>query len=231
MTPPRSIAYLGNSLTVQKAGYRPALHQRLEQHWEAPLLQVNAGLGGVGSLACACLLDLLVQRHQPDLCLIECSAADMLGATSPAQIGPSLETIVRELLTAAVEPVLLHLPWRRSKPAQRTSTLAAYQRVADHYGICSVSLWDRWLPHDGALLDDGKHLTRQGGEEVADAIAPLLATAWMQRRERPQIPPPPAPAAHPMAGGRSLGSPDQPHRPLPPQPFSPLPSHAGGARG
>ena len=89
MTPPRSIAYLGNSLTVQKAGYRPALHQRLEQHWEAPLQQVNAGLGGVGSLACACLLDLLVQRHQPDLCLIECSAADMLGATSPAQIGPS----------------------------------------------------------------------------------------------------------------------------------------------
>jgi acyl-CoA thioesterase-1 len=189
MTPPRSIAYLGNSLTVQKAGYRPSLHQRLEQHWEAPLQQVNAGLGGVGSLACACLLDLLVQRHQPDLCLIECSAADMLGATSHAQIGPSLETIVRELLAATVEPMLLHLPWRYSKPAQRASTLAAYQRVADHYGICSVSLWDRWIPHDGALLDDGKHLTRQGGSEVADAIAPLLATAWMQRRERPQIPP------------------------------------------
>lgn len=190
MTPPRSIAYLGNSLTVQKTGYRPALHQRLEQHWETPLQQVNAGLGGVGSLACACLLDLLVRRHQPDLCLIECSAADMLGATSPAQIGPSVDTIVRELLAAGVEPVLLHLPWRRSMPAQQASTLGTYQRVADHYGIRSVSLWDRWLPHDGALLEDGKHLTRQGGTEVAAAIVPLLAAAWKQRLGRPSTPPP-----------------------------------------
>ena len=119
MSAPRSIAYLGNSLTVQKAGYRPALHQRLEQHWGAPIQQVNAGLGGVGSLACSCLLDLLVRRHKPDLCLIECSAADMIGATPHTQIGPSVETLVRELLVASVEPVLLDLPWRHSEPAQR----------------------------------------------------------------------------------------------------------------
>jgi acyl-CoA thioesterase I len=186
MSTPRSIAYLGNSLTVQKAGYRTALHQRLEQYWGASLHQVNAGLGGVGSLACAILLDFLVLRHLPDLCLIECSAADMLGATSPAQIGPSLETIVRELLAASVEPVLLHLPWRDSEPVPRANTLAAYQSVADHYRIPSLSLWDRWHPHDGALLDDGKHLTRQGGREVADTIVPLLAAAWMQRVERPR---------------------------------------------
>ena len=191
MSAPRSIAYLGNSLTVQKAGYRPALHQRLEQHWGAPIHQVNAGLGGVGSLACSCLIDLLVLRHKPDLCLIECSAADMIGATPYPQVGPSVETLVRELLAAAVEPVLLHLPWRHSEPAQRERTLAAYQRVGDHYGISSLSLWDRWLPHDGALLDDGKHLTRQGGSEVADAIVPLLADAWMQRLKGPRTSPPP----------------------------------------
>jgi len=190
MSAPRSIAYLGNSLTVQKAGYRPALHQRLELHWGASLHQVNAGLGGVGSLACACLLDLLVLRHKPDLCLIECSAADMIGATPTTQVGPSVETLVRELLAAAVEPVLLHLPWRHSEPAQRERTLAAYQRVGDHYGISSLSLWDRWLPHDGALLADGKHLTRQGGSEVAEAIVPLLADAWMQQLEGPRTSPP-----------------------------------------
>jgi len=175
---------------VQKAGYRPALHQRLEQHWQAPLQQVNAGLGGVGSLACACLLDLLVLRHRPDLCLIECSAADMRGATPAAQIGPSFETIVRELLLAAVEPVLLHLPWRRSEPAQRASTLAAYQCVADHYAISNVSLWDRWMVHDGALLADGTHLTRLGGEEVAEAITPLLDAAWRRRQPRLPLPQP-----------------------------------------
>lgn len=191
MSAPRSIAYLGNSLTVQRAGYRPALHQRLEQRWGAPIQQVNAGLGGVGSLTCACLLDLLVLRHQPDLCLIECSAADLMGATPHTQIGPSVETLVKELLDASVEPVLLHLPWRHSEPAQRELTLAAYQRVGDHYGISILSLWDRWLPHDGALLDDGKHLTRQGGSEVADAIVPLLADAWMQRMEAPRTSPPP----------------------------------------
>lgn len=190
MSPPRCIAYLGNSLTVQKAGYRPALHERLEQHWGTPLRQVNAGLGGVGSLACACLLDLLVLRHSPDLCVIECSAADMLGATPAPQIAPSLETIVRLLLAAGVEPVLLHLPWRLCPPEPRAGTLAAYQSVADHYQISSVSLWDRWIPHEGALLADGTHLTRQGGAEVAETIVPLLDSAWMQRKPRAALPQP-----------------------------------------
>jgi hypothetical protein len=68
--------------------------------------------------------------------------------------------------------------------------LAAYQRVADHYGISSVSLWELWMPHDGALLADGTHLTRLGGEEAAEAIAPLLDAALKQRRPRLPLPQP-----------------------------------------
>lgn len=149
MTDPRSVAYLENSLKVQKAGCRPALHQRLEQHWEVPMQQVNAGLGGVGSLAC--------------ICLLESIAVDMLGATSPAQLGPSLELSVREVLAAAVEPVLLHLPWRRSEPAQRANTLGTYYHLSDYSGIWSLRLWNRWLPHDDALLEASAGSCRLGG--------------------------------------------------------------------
>ncbi len=170
---PKTVAYLGNSLTVQRAGYRPQLHDLLRNCWGQDLSEVNAGLGGVGSLACAALLDLLVTRHRPDLCLVECSAADMMGATPPRQIGPSIESIGRGLIDAGVTPVFLHLPWR-DVPAARDSVLAAYDEVARHLHIRTIDLWPVWTPHDGALLTDGQHLTRQGGVEVAQAIADRL---------------------------------------------------------
>jgi hypothetical protein len=190
MTQPRSIAYLGNSLTVQKAGYRPALHQRLQQRWGMDLQQVNAALGGVGSLACASLLDLLVVRHAPSLCLIECSAADMRGATQSGEIGPSVETIVRDLIAAEITPLLLHLPWRHCTAERRTATLQSYEAIAVHYGIGSLSLWDRWIPHDGALLSDGQHLSRQGGEEVAELIGEWMETAIPAYPRPGSLPPP-----------------------------------------
>ena len=142
-----------------------------------PLQEVNAGFGGVGSLACACL--------------IESSAADMLGATSPGQIGQSLETSVRELLAAAVERVLTRLPRASASLPNGRARLALIfaWTITTESAACRSGITGS--PHDGALLDDGKHLTRQGGSEVTDAIAPLLAAAWMDRLgwSRAQRPP------------------------------------------
>lgn len=171
-TAPTSVAYLGNSMTVQRAGYRPQLHALLQQRWGADLKQVNASLGGVGSLACAGLLDFLVLRHRPDVCLVECSASDMIGATPAGRIGPSIEAITRGLIAVGVTPVFVHLvtvPGVAS-PA-RDTTLAQYGRVAHHYGVTVIDLWGRWEPHEGAMLADSIHLTRQGGGDVADHIA------------------------------------------------------------
>lgn len=172
-TTPRSIAYLGNSLTVQKAGYRPPLHEALRRRWGDDLVQVNAGLGGVGSLACAALIDFLVLRHQPDVCIVECSGADMAGATPLDQVAGSMESIVRRLVAAGITPVIVHFDWAPTQ-VHRSSVLEMCDRIARHYGVTTITVSHHWTAHPGATNSDGFHLTRQGGVEVAHAVAEAL---------------------------------------------------------
>ena len=69
---PGPVAYLGNSVTAQKDGFRTLLHPLIEAECENRLRAVNAGFGGVGSLASVCFMDRLVVRHAPRLCFIAC---------------------------------------------------------------------------------------------------------------------------------------------------------------
>ena len=87
---PASIAYLGNSVTVQKDGYRPHLHAGLIRRFGRAHRQINAGFGAVGSLGSVCTMDDLVIRHRPALCFVECMTGDM-GVGLHADIGPALE--------------------------------------------------------------------------------------------------------------------------------------------
>ena len=96
-----------------------------------------------------------------------------------------------------------------SKPAQRASTFGAYFRVDDHYGICSVSLWDHWLPprRCPAGRRETSHPSgwiRSYGRDRAPVGCRLDGPTGMVTCAAA----PPAPASHPMTGGRSLGSPD-----------------------
>src|SRR6266516_2318846 len=85
------IAYLGNSVTAQREGFRPLLHERLTAHFGQPHRLINAGLGGVGSLASLFTMEDLVLRFAPDLCFIECTTGDMGVRTPVTTIGPILE--------------------------------------------------------------------------------------------------------------------------------------------
>ena len=171
-----------------------------------PLQEVNAGFGEVGSLACACL--------------IESSAADMLGATSPGQIGQSLETSVRELLAAAVERVLSRLPRASASLPNGRARLALIfawtittESAACRSGITgsptTVPCWT--TGNISPVRVDQKSRTR--------SRPCWLPPGWTDWDGHVRSRSPPAPASHPMTGGRSLGSPDQPHIALPLQLF------------
>jgi hypothetical protein len=54
---PVVIAYLGNSVTAQKDGYRPYLHKGLVKRFGHEHKAVNAGFGGVGSIGSVCTMD------------------------------------------------------------------------------------------------------------------------------------------------------------------------------
>src|SRR5436305_597593 len=79
-TRPGAIAYLGASVTQQRDGFRPRLHARLEESLAAPRM-VNAGIGGVGSMAGLFYMDDFVLPRRPELCLVEFLTADIGGFT------------------------------------------------------------------------------------------------------------------------------------------------------
>lgn len=164
---PKTIAYLGHSVTAQALGYRVLLHERLRRVTEQPHASVNAALGGVGSLVSACLLDYLVLRHRPQVCLIETSLADAAGATPAPWIGPSVEGIVRRLLGCGILPVIVHLPRNDIAGDKLQAIRETVTVVAAHYDVPEIDLG---LTAPESWLSDGVHTTAQGADAYATTV-------------------------------------------------------------
>jgi hypothetical protein len=194
---PCTIVYLGNSITAQKDSYRIPLHNHIVAHFRKVHKPVNAGLGGVGSLACAFLIDELVLRHRPALCFVECSAADTGRATPHDAVGPSVEGIIRQLLTAGTRVVLLHLFRRADMAIEKEKILGIYESLAEHYGIPSIHL-DRLFSEQIAsgmvreeeLFHDGIHTTLKGaaltGRIIFSALNELFRISSISETDLPQ---------------------------------------------
>jgi hypothetical protein len=161
------IAYLGISITAQRNSYVDPLHQLLVSHWGVQLRPVRAGLGGVGSLACAGLLDYLVLRHSPDICFIECSLSDSRGATPIDWIHSSVSSIVADLRFAGVQPIFLHMPVFCSDGANSIVVDQIYSSIADKYGISSIDVRDIGASSN---YSDGIHPNKEGSSEIADVV-------------------------------------------------------------
>lgn len=203
---PEGVAYLGNSVTAQRNGYRTRLHEWLRTWSGQPLREIPAGIGGVGSFGCAFLLQNHVLRHRPALCFVECTTGDLASNTRVSAVGPAVEGIVRQLLAAGCDVCLLHLG-RRDRPIQAGDpVLAAYEAIADHYGIPSLHLYRELerLTAAGdvspqAIYRDPVHTTTTGALQIAclagSAIAGLAAaesTRDLHRGGPPPVELPPA---------------------------------------
>jgi lysophospholipase L1-like esterase len=192
---PCTIAYLGASVTAQRDGYRPRLHEAVCRETGHPHTSVAAGIGSVGSISGVFLMDDLVLRHRPDLCLIEFSITDMAGKTPPEAVEPAVEGIVLKLRDADCQACLVHL-YRPGAPVDGDHpVLAAYERVAERHGVPVVdvagALGERLRagelgPDD--VLRDFVHTTPGGSALVAEAVARGLreiADAAPEQRSTP----------------------------------------------
>lgn len=187
---PTRIAYLGNSITAQRAGYREKLHAMLQDHSRHRHRAINAGFGGVGAMASLCTMDRMVARHRPHICFIECLTGD-IGVGWHALGGAAVEAIVTKLRAIGATPVLLLLP-REGMAAREALELAdLYRRVAVHHGVLQIDLHHRW-DDLGPLLRDGVHTTPEGADIFARAICdgldrPLPAAGAAPRLFSPDL--------------------------------------------
>jgi hypothetical protein len=177
----RTIAYLGVSVTAQREGYRPLLHDWFVRRFGLPHRQANAAVGGVGSISSVFLMDELALAQHPALCLVECTTGDMDGKTASHDLAPAVEGIVRKLADHGCEACLVHL-FRRDRPIVWTDpVIREYERVADHYGTPSINV-GRVVGEDlasgtaeaHAWFRDAVHTTPAGSSRTSRIIVSAL---------------------------------------------------------
>lgn len=183
-----TIAYMGASVTAQKDGFRPRLHELLRRDTGRKHRAVAAALGAAGSITGVFLMDDLVLPHRPDLAFVEYATSDVAGTTPRGQLEPVLEGIVGKLRDAGCEPCFLYLH-RRDVDLGASEVVAAYEDIADHHAVPSISVAD-WMRTeigqgrlDGrTILRDVVHTTGAGSTLTAEAIRQALAQIPSTRR-------------------------------------------------
>ena len=174
---PVTIAYMGNSVTAQKDGYRPHLHAGLVKRFGHDHRAVNAGFGGVGSIGSVCTMDDLVIRHRPALCFIECLTGD-IGVGVHADTGPALEGMLRKLAAIGTAPCFLNLPRGDADCSLENPTVALYARVAEYHRTPSIDIGPMLKDEASALFRDDVHTTEAGGRRIAELILEALESKF-----------------------------------------------------
>ena len=171
------IAFLGNSVTAQKEGYKKYLSEKLDEESKQKHQYINAGIGGVGSLASAFLTDDFVLRYQPDLCFVECTVADIGSATPEQYISASVEGIVKKLLKKNIKVCFLHLYNSHTSEDRKNSIISLYEKIITAYQLPSINISKALskMIENGEEIEtevvyDGIHTTPRGAAISAKLI-------------------------------------------------------------
>lgn len=142
----------------------------------------KAGLGGVGSLALAGLLDYLVLRHEPRVCFVESSLADSGRATPMSMIPIGVRSILHKLLSASITPIVVHLPRTDVSREESEQVTEIYDSVAQEFDVQVIDV--RHLVEEIDSID-GVHTTSHSSFRIAEEIAknlgntaPIATSKW-----------------------------------------------------
>lgn len=171
------IAFLGNSVTAQKSGYVHDLQELLNTVSGQKHTYIQAGLGGIGSLATCFITDDFVSRHKPDICFIECTVADIGYATPQRYLDAAVSGIVEKLMITGTQIYFLHLYCAGIAHSNAMNTMDVYEAVANRYSIPSIyvgkSIADsiaKGILVEDDLVYDGIHTTATGAMHYANLI-------------------------------------------------------------
>ena len=138
------IGYLGGSITAQNGWRVQTLAHFKKAYPQSTFAEINAAIGGTGSDLGVFRVQQDVLSKGPDLLFVEFAVND--GGADPQRIIRCMEGIVRQTwkanpktdicfvytLTEALSPAMLEGKLQRSA--------SAMEKVADHYGIPSITL-------------------------------------------------------------------------------------------
>jgi lysophospholipase L1-like esterase len=189
------VVFLGGSIT-HNPGWRDAVRRRLEQRFpETDFDFVAAGIPSLGSVPHAFRLERdVLSRGRVDLLFVEAAVNDHNydGHGNAADLAlRGMEGVVRQVrrVSPQTEVVLLHFVHdqhlRTWKEGRTPYTIAAHERVAEHYGCPSLNLSlevsDRIAAGQFTWAGDFRdlHPSPYGQQVYANSITRLLDAAWL----------------------------------------------------
>lgn len=179
-----TIAYLGGSIT-QMESWRPFTTKWFEENYSGHIREVEIGLAGTNADLAVCRIDEEILTHNPDLVFIEYAvnggaAKDMEGMVLKTwQHDPTIDICF--VYTTTTDNYSIY------EAGDLPQYAAIYEEVAEYYNIPSVffgkqafDLYEKGrlilsgkTAQSGKIIytEDGTHLTADGGNLAAGAIA------------------------------------------------------------
>ena len=142
-----TIAYYGGSITAGPGWRNATLDWFGEQYPKAKITELNASLGGSGSLVGVFRADHDLVAPKPDAVFIEFSLNDVADVRDrPAEVAGALEGIIRKLrLSKPDTDICLAYTLHSSgvdllHQGKFSASVSLHESVAEHYGIPSIHL-------------------------------------------------------------------------------------------
>ena len=182
MEKPMTIAYLGASVTAQKQSFVHLLHQNICNFTGQKHNKIVCGKGATGIIHSLENLDNDILSCHPDLCFIEYLSGDLIeGLTQWDDMGPALETVVRNLLKNKCSIIFVHMFRGDYAFEKNNRALQIYEQVANHYGLPSIHLYRLFqnmlllgVEDYFEIFKDTVHTTPRGSYLAARVVARLF---------------------------------------------------------
>lgn len=181
---PSTILVMGDSLSAAhnidiKAGWVSLLRERLAQgHGEVAAQQwhvINASISGETTSGGRARLPALLEKHQPDLCIIELGANDGLRGQPIQKMKANLSRMIEQCQQHG--RVLLLGMWLPPNYGKRYTDAfrAAYPHLAEKHQVAFIPFFlDGVAGHEEYIQGDGLHPNEKGQPLILDNVWPEL---------------------------------------------------------
>ena len=185
-----TLLVLGDSLSAgyglaPEQGWVTLLEQRLERQG-LPWHVVNASISGDTTAGGRARLPALLERHRPDVLLLELGANDGLRGLSPAAMKDNLAVMIAQTRAAGAQVLLIGMrmpPNYGPRYTERFTTI--YRELAAEQEVPLVPfLLEKVALDPGLMLDDNLHPNAKAQPLLLDTVWPALEpilSAWQAR--------------------------------------------------
>lgn len=179
-----TLLIVGDSLSAahgieREAGWVALLRERVGDAHEV----VNASISGDTTSSGAARLPELLERHSPDIVLLELGGNDGLRGLSPQQMKLNLRDMIEKSQAADARVLLLGIEIPPNYGASYTDAFrGVFRQLSEEYAIPLVPfILDGIALQDAMMQDDGIHPTAEAQPTILDnvweGLAPMLKQA------------------------------------------------------